>query len=345
MVKKKTTKPGPKTKKQKAKAKKIEPWDITIYDMKTLSGILNTLDQFRDKYKSLTKRELYKYFPEMIQLDCIYEELKVLNEMIGMQDIKQQIIDQLLLNIQEMTDIEMLHTVIFGPPGVGKTCIAHIMASIYSSLGWLSVGNVYAPKRNDLVGRYLGETADKTQKYLEACKGSVCFIDEVYSLGGNDDGKDSFAKEAVDTLNQFLSEEAHDFVCIIAGYEDSVKKCFFNQNAGLDRRFPWKFTINKYNSKELEKIFRLQVTNKNWKLEEGLSLQEYFKDVKYFTGNGGDTMNLFGRCIIAHSTRVFGQSHDVKKILTKKDMQEGYKNYVKIKQPTKVDLPPSNMYI
>ena len=66
MAKKKSTKSGPKTKKVKVKTKKVDPWDITVYDMKSLKGIINTLDQFREKYQSLTKRELYKYFPEML---------------------------------------------------------------------------------------------------------------------------------------------------------------------------------------------------------------------------------------------------------------------------------------
>ena len=150
--------------------------------------------------------------------------------------------------------------------------------NIYSSLGWLSKGGVFTPKRSDLVGRYLGETADKTQKYLEKCKGSVCFIDEVYSLGSKDEGRDSFAKEAVDTLNQFLSEEAHDFVCIIAGYEKDVQICFFEQNQGLDRRFPWRFTISPYKSDELKEIFKLQVETKGWNIAENVKLE---KDLRW----------------------------------------------------------------
>ena len=57
--------------------------------------------------------------------------------------------------------------------------------------------------------RYLRESGN-------SAKGGVLLIDEAYSLG-NEDKKDSFAKECIDTINQNLTEGKADFICIIAG--------------------------------------------------------------------------------------------------------------------------------
>ena len=57
--------------------------------------------------------------------------------------------------------------------------------------------------------------------------GGILFIDEVYSLG-NIEKRDSFSKECIDTLNENLtSKKKTDFICIIAGYKDDIKDCFF----------------------------------------------------------------------------------------------------------------------
>ena len=84
-------------------------------------------------------------------------------------------------------------------------------------------------KRSDLIGKYLGHTAAKTQKVIDSCKGGVLFIDEAYSLG-NPEGRDSFSKECIDTINQNLTENKANLLCIIAGYKDALDKCFFAYN-------------------------------------------------------------------------------------------------------------------
>ena len=59
---------------------------------------------------------------------------------------------------------------------------------------------------------------------LEFCKNGVMLIDEAYSLGSADN-RDSYAKEAIDTINAFLSEHKNDFVFIGAGYKEEIEKC------------------------------------------------------------------------------------------------------------------------
>ena len=120
-------------------------------------------------------------------------------------------------------------------------------------------------KRSDLIGQYLGETSIKTQSLIDKCEGGILFIDEAYSLG-NDEQRDSFSKECLDTINLNLSENKKKFICIIAGYKESLNNSFFAYNEGLRRRFPFIYNIENYNYKELEKIFYKMINDINWKI-------------------------------------------------------------------------------
>ena len=78
---------------------------------------------------------------------------------------------------------EYLHTMIYGPPGCGKTTVAKIIGKIYQGLGILSrKGTFKIAYRDDFIAGYLGQTAIKTQKLLKSSIGGVLFIDEVYAL-------------------------------------------------------------------------------------------------------------------------------------------------------------------
>ena len=63
--------------------------------------------------------------------------LSELNNMIGMETVKQDMVDHILFKIQKLdsTHQDIMHTVIQGPPGVGKTEVAKIIGKIYSALG------------------------------------------------------------------------------------------------------------------------------------------------------------------------------------------------------------------
>lgn len=311
------------------------------HPMDNLKSMLDTLDLYNES------RSLYNVKPngDMELLSIIQEDLIELQNMVGMDLLKEQIVDQILMIIQGMGASEFMHTVIAGPPGTGKTQVANIIANIYSGLGLLSSGHVMKPMRNDFVGRYLGETADKTRKYLKKCLGGVCLLDEAYSMGApGDRGADSYAKEAMDTINQFLSEEAEDFMMIVAGYEESLETCFFSQNPGLHRRFPWKFTIRAYKAKELGEILKLQAAKEEFKISDNVDITKFTSDLSMFSGNGGDTQNFFDRIKIAHSRRIFGNEDCIKKMLTTKDFEKGWAKFKEFKK-IKDSGPPLNMYI
>ncbi len=253
------------------------------------------------------------------QLDLV-NALIELNNLIGMTILKQQIINQILFFIKDLNDKELyLNSVIIGSPGTGKTTFINILSKIYKSIGFLSKNKVVKADRSELIGEYLGHTAIKTKKVLNSALGGILLIDEAYSLGSSS-GNDSFSKECIDTINQFLSEHVDDFVCIIAGYEHEIESCFFKQNPGLKRRFAWKFNIQNYNADELYEIFISQL--KDWKcnLDKSYIINSIKLNMELFTGNGGDTKNLIDRCRIHYARRNFQTSDN--KTITKDDFDK-----------------------
>lgn len=285
---------------------------------------VNSLD---DLVKIAASFKLYKNI-DSVALYTIYPDIANLNAMVGMDKLKQTIFYQILYYLQGMhtknKNDEYIHTVIIGPPGSGKTTVAHHIANIYKNLGILSnSGEVILAHRDDFVAGYLGQTAIKTKKLLTSALGGVLFIDEAYSLGSVKEDADSYTKEAVDTLVSFLSEHKNDFCCIIAGYEQDIKKQFFSVNKGLERRFPWVHRIDEASPENLADIFYLMIKKINWstivKKRKVIDIITRSKDL--FKNGGGDVETFLGKCKIVHSKRVFNLSQSEKFILTVDDLE------------------------
>ena len=223
---------------------------------------------------------------------------------------------------------DYLHTVIYGPPGTGKTEVAKIMGKIYSKLGILKKGFFKKATRSDFVAGYLGQTAMKTKELIEECLGGVLFIDEAYALG-NSEGRDSFAKEAIDTLCENLSNHKNDIMVIIAGYEKELNDCFFSFNQGLESRFPWRFKTEDYKADELKLIFKKQVLDSEWKIDDEDLKDEWFNSkMSYFKHYGRDMETLFSKVKIAHGRRIFCNLECEKKKLTIQDLDKGFESYL-----------------
>jgi hypothetical protein len=260
--------------------------------------------------------------------------LKELNNLVGMETLKQQIINQILFFIQDLVDSgTFLHSVITGDPGTGKTSVINILAKIYKALGFLKTDKVNKVDRSDLIAEYLGQTAIKTKKALVNATGGILLIDEVYSIGDSNN-KDSFSKECIDTINQYLSEHVDDIICIVAGYEDQIEKCFFKQNSGLRRRFPWKFHINKYEPNELCEILFRQLGAWKFDFDRNYILKTLTEKKSYFNGNGGDTRNLLDKCKIIYARRNFREAEKKQinsKIISKEDFDSAMLLFTGIK--------------
>lgn len=293
----------------------------------------------------------YKCNINMQKLHAMVEPLGELNELIGLEKFKRNIVDQIVYILTGVDEHSkpMLHTCMYGQPGVGKTAICKILAKIYAASGLLSKGHFIVAKRDDFVSKWMGDTALKTTRLLEDALGGVLFIDEVYSFGSSEN-KDYFAKEAVDTLNLFLSEHYRDFICIIAGYEKPIKDCFFGQNPGLERRFTYKYTINGYSSKEMSLIFKSFIDKEGWSiLDKTLcKIEQLFSEHEdCFPFYGGDIKTLFDKCKINHMRKLVILDKKFWKILTYEDITEGFDLYLGQREviKRKKSPPPFGMYI
>jgi len=296
-------------------------------EINNISDILNLIDRYQND-------SAVKYNINIQALHDIKEPLQELNNMIGMNSLKDNIVDQILYFIQELhkndnSSGEFLHTVIYGPPGTGKTEIAKIMGKIYSKIGILSKGTFTKVTRSDLVAGYLGQTALKTKDVIKEALGGVLFIDEAYSLG-NPEKRDSFSKECIDTLCEALSDNKENLMVIIAGYEKELKECFFNYNQGLDSRFTWRFKTDNYTAEDLHKIFLKKVKDIGWEIEDNSNINaEWFKKNKeYFRFYGRDIETLLTKTKICHSRRVFCKPESDKKRIKLIDLDKGLQMYL-----------------
>ena len=313
--------------------------------------IFESLDELIELGETYDPSVIYICNIHMRKLHCITEHLKELKAMIGLERFKKNILDQLIYilttDFSDKKEIPMLHTCIYGGPGTGKTTCAEILGKIYASCGMLSRGHFKIANREDFVGEFLGSTSLKTKALLNSCKGGVLFIDEAYSFGNPESKRDSFAKEAVDAINVFLSENYKDFICIIAGYKEQINKCFFSQNEGLRRRFTNTYTMESYSAAELSQIFLKFVKDEGWKsvIEENV-LDNFFHEHKdSFPYYGGDVKTLLDKCKIIHSRKVVILEKHLWKTLSEKDIEEGFLLYLEERQVKKEELPHLSMYI
>ena len=309
-----------------------------INKIKEIINIETDINNIDDIIKLTEKYKLdpeIKYNINMKALHDIREPLQELNNMIGMSELKTNIVDQILYFVQGLhknknASGDFMHTVIYGPPGTGKTEIAQMMGKIYSKIGILNKGTFKKVTRSDLIAGYLGQTAIKTRDVIKEALGGVLFIDEAYALG-NSDKRDSFSKECIDTLCEALSDNKENLMVIIAGYETELKDCFFNYNQGLDSRFTWRFKTDKYTAEDLHNIFIKKVKDIGWDLHEESKITSVFfkKNYDYLKFFGRDIETILAKTKIVHSKRVFCKPNSEKKKITLKDLEKGFELYLK----------------
>jgi len=206
--------------------------------------------------------------------DPVETALKKLASITGLADVKrhiQALRAQLQLNKERKeagvgagSDMS-LHMVFTGNPGTGKTSVARIVAELLSAMGVLTRGHLIEVDRSGLVAGYSGQTALKTKGVVESALGGVLFVDEAYALV--QEGRDSFGKEALDTLIKMVEDHRDNLVVILAGYSGEMKM-MIAQNPGVRSRFPTVIDFADYSVDELMEIGNGMLSKDCFKLSE-----------------------------------------------------------------------------
>lgn len=195
------------------------------------------------------------------------ESLEELNQLVGLEEVKNAInrIVKLveydkrrayLLSI-EKSEQPSYHFAFSGNPGTGKTTVARILGDIFYSLGILETGQLVEVDRSDLVGGYMGQTAQKTREVIDSAMGGVLFIDEAYSLSPRSNDQSDYGAEAIEVLIKAMEDHREDFIVILAGYDVGMKE-LLKSNPGLSSRINMQIVFDDFEDKELLEIAKDQ---------------------------------------------------------------------------------------
>jgi SpoVK/Ycf46/Vps4 family AAA+-type ATPase len=316
----------------------FDEYAITLY---RFANIIAKADNTVSKEEEKLLKEIYQLIhnpipdqenkslniSEVNEKESLNEVLNELETLIGLDDVKQEVISLInYIKIQKEREKIGLkssqvsyHCVFTGSPGTGKTTIARIVAKIYMHLGILKKGHLVETDRSGLVAEYLGQTAVKVNKTVDSALDGVLFIDEAYSLVG--ENKDDFGKEAVATLIKRMEDDRDKLILILAGYTQEMKT-FIDTNPGFKSRFNRYIEFKDYSPDELEAIYKLQCSKLDYILTDDADkkLREIvataFATRDKFFGNGRFARNIFEKTLERQANRIASVPSLTKEILT-----------------------------
>ena len=287
-----------------------------------IKALNNNTNILKDEYIEDTSSDLETYISELNNLVGLKKAKKTLFEIINYLQIAKK-----------RDDMPCLNMCFMGNPGTGKTTVAKLIGKILSAL---HVFNTSAPfivtSREQLVGRYIGQTEEKVLETVNNALGGILFIDEAYSLISEDDR--DYGAKVIDVLVNQMDIHKHDLCVIFAGYKEEMLE-FLKCNSGLDSRIPFKIEFEDYNEYELLDILKNFIKGSKLNLEDntdGILLNHFEEARKYKNfGNGRYVRNFVERLKIKQANRLINENSNDLYTFTKDDIENTIKSMKKIK--------------
>ncbi len=238
-----------------------------------------------------------------------YKELK---SMIGLTEVKN-LVDQ-MISFYHMQKVKSnykikkngysMHMIFTGNPGSAKTTVARLLADIFAENEILETGKFVECGRSDLVGKYVGWTADIVKKKFQKARGGILFIDEAYALV---DDSNSYGDEAINTIVQEMENMRDEVIVIFAGYPEKMKD-FLNKNEGLRSRIAFHLDFPDYGEKELMEITQKLAKDRGYRISKKAveHLQKIYVSAcrQSEFGNGRYARNVLEQAIMKQSQRL-----------------------------------------
>lgn len=293
---------------------------------------LESIKSKYDKFYNITRKNVDGVLDEINDIigidleedieknECIDINKKVddtmskLNALVGLEDVKssfQEIFDTIIFKQKTKDNLSFeegsKHMVFTGNPGTGKTTVAEIIAPLFHEVGYLESDKVSYVSAQNLIGKYVGQTAPKTEKVIKDNLGGIIVLDEAYILAGK---AQEFGNEAITVMLKEMEKNRTMF--IFAGYKKEMED-FIKMNSGLESRIGSFLEFKDYSEDELFEIFKKNIDkvndkeNQEYKLtmsEEAVSkVKGIISEAKQITdfGNGRFAKKLFDKISRCHA--------------------------------------------
>lgn len=246
-----------------------------------------------------------------------------LDHLVGLASVKRMVkkIKAYAKRNQSSDDFNM-HMCFYGNPGTGKTEVARIISGLLYDAGVLPESKLVETDASGLIGKYVGETAPKTQAKINDAMGVVLFIDEAYALtetSGGDGVSSGYGDEAISVLLKEMEDKRGKFCVILAGYKEQMQK-LLSSNPGFASRIQFSLDFPDYSREELMQLADVFLSKKQYEIasdamEKLLDVTEYFRQNDDFA-NARTLRNILDQVIMNQNLRAEDDEEDRTVILS-----------------------------
>lgn len=245
-----------------------------------------------------------------------------LEELIGLDAVKRMVkkIRAYAKRNADKQDLN-LHMCFYGNPGTGKTEVARIISRLLYDAGVLPEAKLVETDAHGLIGKYVGETAPKTEAKIADAMGGVLFIDEAYSLYEDSIGgapSTNYGDEAISVLLKKMEDQRGKFCVVLAGYREQMQR-MISSNPGLESRIQFALDFPDYTREELSQI-AIRFAEKKGYLFESDALEYFSKVVEYYRSkpnfaNARTVRNVLEQVILNQNLRAEDEANNIKIVL------------------------------